>query len=365
MNYKRKLISFFVFCLVTIASASPQTKYLTYLNGFGALKSSENSIERNNLIENNELSPIPKINLINFDCSKSTFDLHIRFANKNNVEGKSYKFKSNNDDKTLIKNPEWGFIWNYIDKDNYYIVKLKGGNTSPYDILDKRFLKASVISVCQGKEFVLASNDFFDGADLYTGNNVISVSYDGNSTYIYLGDKTLNLVTKLDNITYSDKMQIGYFVGAASQLEIERLVCSTNIIKDSRLKTTWTKESIDKYMQNTHLDNIEGYWSYLDRNLDNKKQRLGGKYTLAIIKRGADRYDILYYSGAKVNQSKWECGMLKGYITTTRFIGNYNLVWYDATMRKLNDDTYAIIDNILLTLKFPIGNGQIRFSKQK
>ena len=90
----------------------------------------------------------------------------------------------------------------------------------------------------------------------------------------------------------------------------------------------------------------------------------GGRYTLAVVANGRD-YDLIYISGAQVNPSDWHMGMLKGRITKTIFGDHYDLFWIDATGMPIAHDAYATVDNgVLLTLRFPVYNSQIRLSKQ-
>ena len=110
-------------------------------------------------------------------------------------------------------------------------------------------------------------------------------------------------------------------------------------------------------------DPVEGYWQYLDRDMDDEWLRLGGRYTIATVQAG-NGYDIIYIDGAKVKKSLWQPGMLKGHITKTIFTGNYDLFWIDATMEPIDDEAYATVENgVILTLNFPTYKSQVRLSK--
>ena len=97
--------------------------------------------------------------------------------------------------------------------------------------------------------------------------------------------------------------------------------------------------------------------------MEEKWLRLGGKYTLAIV-RADDGYDLIYVNGAQVKKSLWHPCMKKGHITKTMFTGNYDLQWIDATMEPIDEDAYATIENgVILTLYYPIYKSQVRFAK--
>lgn len=318
-----------------------------------------------NLIDDNSNSSEPHFNLIDMQCASSTFDIYIRIANEKNVEGKTFKVK-NSDGKTIkVSNTEWGMVWNYIDDNNYNLIRLKGGNTMLYDVLDERYITVDVISVKNGKSNTINTVTCKKNVDLYGGYNVIRVLFDGNTTSVLVGNKDLDMVAKIDGVEYGYSFKAGYWTGAASKIKVERFVTNVNPIKESQLATKWTKSDLDRYFSGADLDDLEGYWTYLDRNLDEKKLKLGGKYTLAIVKNTKNGYDVIYVEGAKVNPTKWECGMLKAVLKPTKFMNNYDMEWYDAVMDEFNDDTYASVDgNMVLTFRFPIGNGQIRFAKK-
>ena len=205
------------------------------------------------------------------------------------------------------------------------------------------------------------------GVDLYDGYNVLSVVYDGCETFIYIGNKELFQVAKFDNIYYDDKYKVGYLIGAGSCIELERFVVKTQEQPQFLLQTSWNKYTIDQYILNLENDyTIEGYWRYLDRDFNNDKLRLGGEYKLAIIKNNDGGYDIIYCDSAKVNNSQWKCGMLKGRLKCTQFSNTFELEWYDSTMQIMKNETYAQLqDNDIITLFFPIEKCQIRFIKTK
>ena len=128
------------------------------------------------------------------------------------------------------------------------------------------------------------------------------------------------------------------------------------------LQTEWTREALDEYFAQS-ADPVEGYWQYLDRDMDDEWLRLGGRYTLATVQ-SVNGYEIIYIDGAKVKKSLWNLGMLKGHIFKTIFTGNYDLFWIDATMEPIDDEAYATIENgVILTLNFPTYKSQVRLSK--
>jgi hypothetical protein len=157
-------------------------------------------------------------------------------------------------------------------------------------------------------------------------------------------------------------VQVGYLVGPGSRTALERAVLTIENENQTSITTLWTREALDQYFA-TSSDPVEGYWAYLDRDMQDEWLRLGGRYTLAVVR--ADKgYDLIYVSGAQVKKSMWQPGMLKGHITKTIFSGNYDATWIDATMEPIDRDVQATIDNgVILTLNFPVYKSQVRFAK--
>ena len=91
---------------------------------------------------------------------------------------------------------------------------------------------------------------------------------------------------------------------------------------------------------------------------------MGGDYTVAIVDNGDNGFDIIYLSGAETNGRQWHTGLKKGQLIPTQFAGHYNLVWYDATMRPLTEETSATIETgEILRLDFPLLRTSIRLAK--
>ena len=97
--------------------------------------------------------------------------------------------------------------------------------------------------------------------------------------------------------------------------------------------------------------------------MEEKWLRLGGRYTLAVV-RADDGYDLIYIDGAQVKKSLWQPGMLKGHLARTAFNGSYDLTWIDATLEPMGEEAHASIENgIILTLSFPVYSSQVRLAR--
>lgn len=129
-----------------------------------------------------------------------------------------------------------------------------------------------------------------------------------------------------------------------------------------------SQENLNEYFADTK-DSREGFWTYLDRNLDYKDCSLGGHYRLACVSDGDGGYLLLYMGGAERGAGLWTPMMIKGRLRPTAFTGHYDLIWTDAfghTESEAESNASFDMDNSLLTLDFPLyGRSQLRFAKSK
>lgn len=360
---------FTIFYLICI-TAYTQSHYATYLNNFASFfdqakitANCESHVSDKDLVISNKFSD----DLIITDTLSSgmrKFRFYIRAANLNNKANKSYEYTSLSDgNKHKLDNPVFGIVWGYTDKQNFYAAILQCSNSYLYDdLIDTRAMTVNIIRVHDSSMKILKTVKLDEGADLYTGYNIVNIEYDGEKTSLSIGNKVPRYIAQFSDISYPAKSRCGVFIGPAAQLAIERIVFKSQPIMEIELATKWNLESLSKHFEKSQ-DAHEGFWTFFDKELDEKKLKLGGRYTIALVKNG-NGYDIIYVTGAQVNKSKWSCGMLKGHIGETQFVDNFSLMWYDAMMKPFINDVYATIENyMLLSLHFPAQKSVMRFAK--
>ena len=294
----------------------------------------------------------------------TAYRYQVRMANLNNKQGKTKSIKNPmTGGHTVITSPQWGVVFNMDDRGNYYAVVLSCDNSAPYDdIADQRTMQVSLVKNDDGSPIELASTTVSKGVSLEDDLNTVCVDVDDRSVRVSIGKDELQEVLEANVSRPSGTVWVGYLVGAGSRVSIERAVLTLENENQVAATTRWTLDALDEYLA-TSIDPMEGYWKYLDRDMEDKWLRLGGRYTLAVV-RADDGYDLIYIDGAQVKKSQWQPCMLKGHITRTQFTGNYDLCWIDATMEPISEDCYAAIENgVILTLNFPIYKSQVRFAK--
>lgn len=245
-------------------------------------------------------------------------------------------------------------------------VSLQFGNTDFGDMLDRRI---AVITVTRGGEILYSSE--VDGMRMSAGSlNTLSLSLSNGQLHISGGgerSKELCAVDLASPFTPTDAR-----VWSQGELLVTVFSSETCHAPSYTLATHHTVESLQKRFASPH-DPVEGFWRYFDRTNDPKYARLGGQYTLAVVRNdsiaptdglGAS-YDIVYISGARTLGADWKPMMLKGRLRPTIFQGHYDLEWTDSTFDTITEDLHAVLDSddALLTLAFPLLKTTIRFSK--
>lgn len=293
---------------------------------------------------------IPKdsLYLIELDGLPISYSIEARAAlNKNN-------------EQIGASRQEWGIVWNYKSRKDFFYAKILCVNSHYGDFLDQRYADV-IIGRCQnGIDSIIGKKRFSKGIDTALGYNTLLLEWSNGVAKILSGSNELNFVTKLD--IEANNGQCGVYTN--EKLHVMSLVVELkqNIINE--ISTNWTKDSIENYLK-TSDDNIEGYWEYLDRDNNDKKAKIGGRYKFAIV-REQDEYLILYVSGGITNKFSWAIGMIKGRLKPTIFENHYDLVWYDSMFAPIEYDAYAdITDGVILKLQFPIYESSFRLYKMR
>lgn len=278
-------------------------------------------------------------------------------------------------------------------------ITLRFGNTDYGDMLDRRIATLSVTrngSSLFDKEvagFRMSSNEL-------------------NSLYVTLADHQLTVngggeqCRELAKLDLTDFFPHEAQVWSVGQLLLTVFSTETCTPPSIALASGYTIEKLKELFRTTR-DPLEGFWTYFDRSNDPQRARLGGQYTLAVVKKRPseredsissadmtqpksdsfmfDNYDIIYVSGAVTLADTWQPMMLKGALRSTIFDGHYDLEWIDSTMQPMTTDLHATLDysqgaygdgastsvpsgsvsltGSMLTLNFPLLKTTIRFSK--
>lgn len=360
-----------IMMVVTGLEMHAKSYYNTISNNFGGLfphpgmrmQGRYKAIVEDRLVEENA-TMATAVSLDTTSINSTGYRYQLRFANLNNKQGKTKSIKNPmTGENTTISNPQWGLVFNYDENGNYCAVVLSCDNSAPYDdITDQRSMQVTLIQRSGTSVTELAKASLSKGVSLEDDLNTLCVDVDDHNVLVSIGKDELQQILEANVQRPEGAVGVGYLVGPGSRVSIERAVLTIDNEKQVAQTSLWTREALDEYFS-ASSDPMEGYWKYLDRDMNDQWLRLGGRYTLAVV-RADDGYDLIYIDGAQVKKSMWQPGMLKGHMVKTIFSGNYDLSWIDATMEPIDKDAYASVENgVILTVSFPVFKSQVRFTK--
>lgn len=299
------------------------------------------------------------------------YKYYLRLANKHNKEGKYYTVKENNGKTVSLSSTKCGIVFNHTSN-GYWMVTVECHNSALYnESVDNRFMDVELSKVTNGTSFIIEKTTIEKDINLDDSYNFLGIQVDKKSIKVLAGKDCLNEIITHDFTsaekamnTGCDAVHVGYVVGPGALISIERAVLTTSELqsKSPNLYTHWTREALDLHFASSK-NPYEGYWTYLDRDMEDTWLKLGGRYTIALVETDSG-YDVIYVDGAQVKKSQWTTGMKKAEMTKTIFTDNFNGKWYDATLDPIDQDVYATFESgVILSFKFPVYKSQIRFSK--
>lgn len=346
---------------MTALWAQSVTVYSTNYNGFRNLQRPEGAIvdkQGRLVVENGTDSPILISDSTIIDVS-APFKYYARMANLHNSEGRTYKVKTASGTKR-VSEPRWGVCLD--DGAHRLTVMLSCSNENWNDEVRGNRTMHVAVSL---DDRLLSAIDTDEDVKLDHKLTAVGVSRQDEGRYsILLGAERLREVAIVDASALSGTATIGIVADEGSKVAIERSVLSYSPKAAPLTTREWTPESLAAHLA-TSVDPYEGYWTYLDRELEDKWLGLGGRYTIALVANG-NGYDILYIEGAQVMGAKWQPCQIKGTMTRTIFTDNYRARWIDATGEDMGDDVQAAFEgSSILNVKFPVFKSQLRFSKQR
>ena len=351
MKVQCRIITLLImFAAVYILSA--EDLYRDYLTGFKDI--SAYSAESGYIVIPNRLEK-PIFDVYEYDVADKVFHYTIRF--KSIPSGKNSRFLAEADKGNC------GVVWNYVDSLNYYTVVLSDFEDYGSDIHNKSGVVVEAVKFSNGKRITLYKEEINSGINSDGGYNSVCLLYDGRSMAVQIGERHLKTFFVIDAPQFEHPFKVGTVTGPRSVTQVKRIQFHSKLQAEKANLTGYTYQQIDSIFAKSR-DVKEGYWLHLDRIMDGEKSRLGGKYRLAVIRKEVG-YDILYMSGADVFPHIWKPLMLKGRLEDTQFLDNYNVIWYDAEKKVIDDDGFATFTDNIMTIHLPLNGIEVRFQKLK
>ena len=374
MKMRRTTIALLLF--LTALSLSAVTRYATVQNRFSTLNLPPTPFVTTYtggdryVVDNGSCQPVFVTNSTMLPANH--FRAQIRMANKHNAPRSRYSVRETASDgsenQQRVDHPQWGVAIapsiNGEPTGTYWVLVAECANSSINDDLnDQRSMTVSLKQIeTTGEQTILATRQLTSGVNLYSELNTFQIEVRDGELTASAGHNELQQLFAIPFSITPKALQACCYVGAGAKVEIERCVVSFDEHATPTPSREWTIDDLDAHFAES-IDPVEGYWRYQDRDVDDRWMRLGGRYTVAVVRQG-ETYEIIYLSGAETHRSQWVPGMLKGRFTPTIFSDHYDLMWIDATGDPITQDAYATIENgVLLTLQFPVYKSQMRLSK--
>ena len=310
----------------------------------------------------NGLNITNKTHLPTFDTISSRiglcdFSFETRLSSINNKPNKRYKYSDADGSTKHVKHPSWGIVA-FDSLGNKLELRISTSQTSDWEYSSADCLNIALI---HNDSIIAQSRCIYPDIEPFTGLNTICLCRQNSTVCAKIGARTKKEIISAD-IDGFFISSIGFTTYPAANIKIDRIALTITNPPSKNLTTNWSDESISKHISES-IDPLEGYWASLDRSLDEDLLRMGGNYSLAMIKND-NGYYLIYVGGATINPESWKTGMIKATLTPTKFNGTYNVIWYDSAMRPLHKDITAHIEsNHLMLIAFPYQSSHIRLTR--
>lgn len=290
---------------------------------------------------------------ISLDSVGNNFSLSFRSRNFNSDPHKNYLYYNNEGEPRSIKFPQWGFFITSV-ADTLIVTVENKEKEGAFESFPATELKINYLKSGLSRKMLIKKN-----LSTYNKDNLWHIENTREGITLSAGDKSLEErergLPSIERIT-----GFGFFSGWGGKLLISDIKASYSSAESSySFSNTLQMEDYFKKSK----DQMEGFWTPFDRNLEENLLKFGGNYTLACFKND-EGYDFLYIDGAVVNKENWAKGDLKVRLTPTPFKGIYNVVWIDAMKKPMSFDIKAEEgEGNTLTFQFPYQDSSFRFRK--
>lgn len=284
------------------------------------------------------------------------------YANRMNI---NYRIGTRKIKESADKTEGWTIVWAYNSPLDYYGADISLGNTAFGSVADERFVQVDIYRNINGVHETIHSDRFFKDVSTGKGFNSLDIELWQRRLYIRIGNG--NTYRPVTDFAYeSPERPTSCGIIAHRDIEILRQRISTTAA-ESEIISNYDRTQLDVRFASAEVQPVEGYWYFYDRNMPTMKAKLGGYYTIAIVrsKDTSDAYDILYVAGAQTSADQWQPMRIKGRIIHSGFVNEYDLLWYDSDGMTVGKENSASLENdsSTLVLNFPALETQLRFRR--
>lgn len=297
---------------------------------------------------------------VSADCradSLQSFRLDFKAANHSSHPGRRYVYTDSASVRRKVKSPPWSLV--AVDE---------RGSEMRFEFYTAEYSPTPLSS--QATVFARFSNDgltseprpIADGINAADGLNHFRLIREGEVVSLYAGDRSLKRVGEFPIARFGLLRSLRIEASPGSDVSVCDAALRLEIDPGSR-RSHLSEEEI-AYRLRHSVDPTEGRWRLLDHTVDDPSARLGGDYTVAIVRRPDGDYEIVYLGGAVISGRAWQPGMLKGLLRPTGHEGVYDLEWRDSEGLTLRGRLTAQRESMsILTFHFPELGSRLRFGR--
>lgn len=260
---------------------------------------------------------------------------------------------------------EWQLMWNVTDQGHNALRVKRLNSVFDNDVYADR-ARVELYEVSNGSERMIATGEVtYQGPALglrLTIEEGMHRVMANDGRILFRGEEVPQQITP--------KSRVMLRTPAKAHVNILRAQARERLDRHNTKFNTLTE--LDNYLAASR-DSVEGYWEYLDRDVEAKAVSLAAHYRLATVRNG-DAIDIIYlgpvnaaegHDGAVASEA-WQPLMVKGRLRPTIFINSYDLEWADgARLTLYTTETYATLEArcTILTINFPLFRSSFRFRR--
>ncbi|MCH5239703.1 MAG: LysE family translocator [Muribaculaceae bacterium] len=296
------------------------------------------------------------------------FTLRFRACNINGNPKKRYTYITQGKKTLRTSNPHWGFFIT-LERDTIAVTVKSSEKVTAIETIPA--VEISVYNLATGEKKRIVRSEKINP---YNGDNLWEIRKEDGKIEISGGESELPAI--FTSYSLNAVTGFGFFAGWGDSLLV------SDIDVDYETPDTFISNiplvGLEEYLSQSE-DEMEGYWTIFDRDLEESLLKLGGSYTLVCLKSDEDSatfsplkgpeergaaYYFVYIDGASVNSRNWNRGDVKVILKPTPFEGIYDVEWRDAMKQTMDYDLKAQIgEGNTLSIQFPYQSSKLRLRK--
>lgn len=254
----------------------------------------------------------------------------------------------------------WGIIWNARDARSYDAAELRLPDARYADAFGRQEVELVCVRVDSGRADVTARHSFTVPSDVRREGLSLRLRLDAGAS-----QAVLETGVAMPLLALPVGLQSGTRLGLYSETPADTLRRSISLT--ARPAPAYARFATVEQLRARlaeSSDPTEAEWTPYDRATDPRRVTApAGDFRLATLSDGRGGYDIVYLGGATAD-ARWQPLRIKGRLSPTGFIGQYDLYWLDADGMPMGRDCSALMtDAMLLDLRFPLYNSSMRFRR--